>query len=435
MSLNIPSSPNEIYQRMRSDSQSIVPSLNPGLRESFIQALLISFSGSSFEQYKILQVLIDNIFIDTATGEFLERWGSYKSITRNPATQSQGFFTINGNAGTFVPKNTLFSSSDGQEYQTLADATVISSSISLSSITRSGTTAIATTVSPHNYASGITLTISGANETNFNGTYTITVTSTTTFTYSVSDTGSTTATGTLISTAIIASIESQSLETGSNTNQLSGVALTINSPIAGLNDTGFVRFGEIAGGTDIETDDDLRTRILEAYQRPIALFNVAQIEEQAKLVSGVTRVYVKEITPNIGQVTIYFTRDNDATIIPSLSEVSKVKESILKIKPAFIRDEDVIVEAPQAVPVNFTFASISPNTPFMQQAIIDNLTAFFRTSTEVGKNVEANDYNCAINNTIDVNTGAKLITYSLINPPGDITVLQNQIATLGVVNF
>lgn len=435
MSLNIPSSPNEIYERMRSDSQAIVPSLNPGLRASLHKSLLIAFSGSSFEQFLTLQVLINEIFIDTATRDFLERWGSYKSITRNPATQSEGAIKAAGTPGTFIPTGTLYSSPDGQQYQTLSDATVAANSISVTLLNNSVFEAFATTASAHGYVTGQQVVISGASPSFFNGTKTITVTGDTTFKYSITPTLPFTASGTILSTENVANLNVQSLETGINTNQLSGVALTIDTPIAGLNDTAIVSEGEIGGGSDIENDDNLRTRILEAYQRPIALFNVAQIQSQAKLVTGVTRVFVQEITPNIGQVTIYFTRDNDPSIIPSLSEVEAVKESILLIKPAYIRDEDVIVEAPEPVPTNFTFSSITPNTPNMQQAIIDNLDTFFRTQTVVGENVEETDYICAINNTIDTNTGAKLETFTLSAPIGDISILNNQIGTLGVVNF
>jgi uncharacterized phage protein gp47/JayE len=343
MTLGFPSSVNVILERMKSDSQSIVPSLNPGLRDSFHRSLLTAFAGGSFEQFTQLDLLKDELFIGTATGEFLERWGSYKSITRNAASQAQGFITISGINGTFVGLGTTFSSDEGVQYSTLSNVTVTSQSINVTSIIRVGNIATVTTPSDHLLASGIEVTIAGANETDYNGTYPITVISSTEFTYTISTTPSTPATGTITAGFTTASVEVQSLTTGSNTNQGSGIALVVDTPIAGLNDTGYVQFGQLGGGTEIESDENLRVRILEAYQNPISFFNTAQITAQAKLVPGVTRVFVKPTAPDVGQVTIYFTRDNDTNIIPSLSEVTAVKNKILEIKPDFIAEADIIV--------------------------------------------------------------------------------------------
>lgn len=68
----------------------------------------------------------------------------------------------------------------------------------VSGITRSGGTATVTTSSAHGLIPGESVTISGANETDYNGTYTATITGTTTFTYTVSGSPSTPATGTII---------------------------------------------------------------------------------------------------------------------------------------------------------------------------------------------------------------------------------------------
>ena len=55
----------------------------------------------------------------------------------------------------------------------------------ISLLTRSGTTATATTSSVHGYSTGDSITVSGATQPEYNGTHTVTVTSTTAFTYTV----------------------------------------------------------------------------------------------------------------------------------------------------------------------------------------------------------------------------------------------------------
>jgi hypothetical protein len=68
---------------------------------------------------------------------------------------------------------------------------------SVSGITRTGSTATATTAAPHGYSTGNTVRIAGADQTEYNGPFTITVTGTTTFTYTVGGTPTTPATGTM----------------------------------------------------------------------------------------------------------------------------------------------------------------------------------------------------------------------------------------------
>lgn len=68
---------------------------------------------------------------------------------------------------------------------------------SVSSITRSGSVATATTAASHGYASGQTVRILGAAQAEYNGLHEITVTGASTFTYAVSGAPATPATGTL----------------------------------------------------------------------------------------------------------------------------------------------------------------------------------------------------------------------------------------------
>jgi hypothetical protein len=77
-----------------------------------------------------------------------------------------------------------------------------SGSVSITGITRSSQTATATVSAADGLKlkTGQILTISGANESEYNGSFSITVASTTTFTYTVTGTPATPATGTIIGT-------------------------------------------------------------------------------------------------------------------------------------------------------------------------------------------------------------------------------------------
>lgn len=436
MPLTMPNSKKEVSDRMKSDYLNEVPDSNPFLRNSFLSSLIGAIAGVVYSFYiQLRDFLLVNIFPQTAEQAYLEFWGSLKGITRNAATQSTGFITVQGTTTTAVPLGTQFQTTDSITLETQAAATILTDTISITNLVQSGGTATATTASDHNFATGITVTVSGANEAGYNLAATITVTAANKFTYTVAAGTASPATGTIIGTFTTASIEVQSVEFGQDANVDAGSQVTITTPIAGVNDTAFVQFDGITAGTDEESDSDLRTRILDRWKNPVALFNVAAIETKAKEISGVTRVWVEEVTPAIGQVTTYFTRDNDATIIPSASEITDVKDNILTIKPANTADADVIVSAPTPVTVNFVFSALSPSTTTMQAAITASLTQLFLDETEVGSDLLEAQYLGAIINTIDTETGQSVTSFTLSSPTGDVSITSGEIAVLGTITY
>jgi len=423
----------ELEQSTKTDVQQELANSNPFLRNSFLGAITKAWAFRIFDFYLQLQELLKQAFWDTATGIFLERWAAIFGITRNAATQSTGYIVATGTATTVIPISTTLSDSGSLEYDTQAAATITDHVLSVT-LARSGSTVTATAASGHQLASGLSVTISGANETDYNGAQTITVTGTTTFTYTISTTPATPATGTVIASFTSAYIEVTAASYGDSTNQDSGVQLTLNTPIAGVDNQLAVDYSGLAGGEDQESDTDFRARFLSRVQNPIALFNVSQIENQAKLVTGVTRVFVREITPEVGAVTIYFTKDNSTPIIPTAADVANVKTSLLLIKPAHVSDSDVIVTAPTAIPLNFTFSALDPSTAEMQTAINASLAVFFEEDTDVGVDMPEEAYQSAIYNTIDA-TGARVVSFTLSAPTGDQAVADAEIPTLGTVTY
>lgn len=440
MPLNLPTSADEVVNRMKTDIQRAIPESNPFLKNSVLAAIPTADGNSIFDFYVQLGLLSEVILPDKAVGVFLERWASIYQVTRLPATQSNGRLVIGGTLGTNVPVSTIFSSSDGLLYESQSSVIVNNINGSISSITRVGTTVTVVTVSDHTLASNIDVTIAGVDQSGYNGTFTITVVSADTFTYEVFTFPSTpgTGSGTFSTDAALVDVISEDFQNstdGVNVNQESGAELSLQSPIVGLNTSGFVDVNEIGGGTDQETDAELNTRLLETIQNPVANFNVAAIVKVAKEVPGVTRVFVFEVTPNLGQVTIYFMRDNDENPIPSGSEVTTVKDQILTIKPANTNDDDVIVNAPNPIVTNFVFSSLSPNTVSMQGSITESLRQFFAEDTNVGIDVSQEAYIAAIQNTIDTETGDRVTEFTLTSPIGDISVPIGAIATLGTVTY
>lgn len=425
----------EIVDRIRTDISVNLPETDPTIFGSFLRALADSLGNRSFDIGIEQQQLLSEMFPQTATGEFLERWAEYEDISRIAATFASGNVTFTGTVSSVIPDATSLQTADGKLYTTQAELTLSSQVISVTSLTRSGTTATATTASDHLMGSGQEVTIAGANETEYNGTFTITVIAADQFEYTVSGAPATPATGTITASFDGGSVEVESDDTGLDKNQDSGAQLSLVTPISGVDTTGWVQFTGLIGGTDAETDASLLARTLQSRGNPVANFNVAAIEKQAFGVAGVTRVKVKRITPSVGEVTILFVRDDDDNIIPSAGEVAEVKAAIVEILPATSDEADVIVTAPTPVTTNYTFSSITPDTTTMRAAIEANLAAFYQDEVTFETTITEDKYRAAISNTIDPDTGDTLTAFTLTTPSADITVTTDEIGVLGTVSF
>ena len=438
MPFNFPKNRKEVSERIKTDVKRELNTSNPFLKNSFLSAMIVGLAGRVFDFFIQLEVLTKQMFPHTATGEWLERWGSYRDISRDPATGSTGQVIAIGTESSAIAAGLILSSSDGLEYETVG-STSIAEDIRTVTLVRVGTTVTGTTATAHNLGSNVTVTITGADQAEYNGSFEVTVTGLDTFTYTVEGSPATPATGTILATTNSATVDVKSNDFGLETNQDSGVILTFNATVEGVSSDTTVLFSKVTGGTDIQSDEAYRAEVIDAYRNPTSTFNVAAIEKKMKEVSGITRVWVEEIIPAVGQVTVYFVRDEDEiTIIPDSGEVTTAKTNLLEIKPANTSDDDVIVAAPTAVSTAFTFSSsggIVPDTTTMRTAVTANLEAFFSDKVTVGTSVPQVAYESAIYNTIDPETGNTITSFSLDAPTGDITIASGELPTLGSVTY
>lgn len=434
--LNIPTDPKQFENRALTDAARELPTTaNPFLEEGWIRSVVISNARRIWEFFKQLRILELEAIPVTAKRK-LSLWASFWGITYLPATHASGIALATGTPGSVIPQSTILQSSEGNQYSVGLDATIIATSISVSSLTNSGLTATAVIASDQSLFAGLEVTIAGANESPYNGTFEILeVLSENSFSYTMASNPGGPATGTITAAWTSAVMEIQSLGFGQDQNLDANEKITFSTPIAGVDNAAFVDFGAVGGGTDQETDTELRARMLDRVQNPVAMFNAAQIQAQAKKVAGVTDVFVEEVTPDVGQVTIYFIRGNDASPIPTPGEVDTVKNKILEIKPAHVADADVIVAAPTEVATTFTFSALSPNTSTMQAAITANLRAMLLDEGVVGQAITSDQYRSAIIQTVDPQTGEKVSSFTLTTPAGSLGGGAGEYVTLDAVNF
>ncbi len=502
----------EIINRMRTDVKAELPESDPFNQSGTINAELVAFGGRVREVYDQVEIVSRDTFVSTAEGQSLLDRASIQGLSLLNATQSEGLVTFTGSAGSLIPQGTEVRSQSGLIYNTQNSLTLQPVSLSVFSLTRIGVVATLITSSESNISTGMPIIISGSDQPEYNGTFTVTVTDTDTFTFNVEGSPTTPATGTMLAEYSGGTITVKSEGTGQTQNLSSGAQVNLSATIAGVDDVGFVGLGGVDGGTDEETTEELRERTLFKMRNPATPFNVANITIEAQKVAGVTRVFVYEaedlpqvVTPTsiiasagfvivtfpldhnlltgmkisisgasvsgfngtfrgmvisdtefayfvsglsgtasgtlvinypliqLGQVAVYFVRDNDPNIIPSASEVSKVAESIEAIRPANTAPDDVLVRAPIPVNSDFIISVLSPDTIGIRNSIDANLNALFSDSA-LGENITEAQYVSAVQSSFDPETNSQVKTFSL-NISGDIPALFNEIHVLNSISY
>lgn len=135
-------------------------------------------------------------------------------------------------------------------------------------------------------------------------------------------------------------------------------------------------------GADIETDDQLRTRILLRKQYPPRGGADFDYVRWALDLPGVTRVFVKGSAFGRGTVGIWFLMDDTYVAgIPQPSDVAAVQAQIDANAPV---GAIPIVQAPTADCIDIIIQGITPDTQAVREAIAAEIAALFRRMAKPG---------------------------------------------------
>lgn len=433
-----------VVQSVRSYFLTAVPEWDTSTeRRSFVGGLLKSLGSALHDWYVALRQASLQFFPQTAQGDFLTGgwWAQVTQLSPNAPIAAQGAVVFTGTAASVVPAGTKLTA-NGLTYAVVTGVSIVQQAIAAVSLTLVGQVATYTTAAPHLLASGQSVAIAGANQSQYNGTFAIVVISDTAFTYVITGSPATPATGTITATATYASAQIACQTTGPGGNLGSGATLQV-SPVTGVNTTAIVNFDGVSGGTDAETAQDYRKRVLFALGTDFGSFSANEITILLKTIPGVTRVWVRQAQlsppagwPAEGQVFIAFMRDNDPNPFPTTQQVTTAFNLLMSTSvTAVTAPSDVVINSPTPQPVNVTFTAISPDTPTMRAAIRANLTQFFAEGPDYGTNVRQDDYRAAIRDTYDPQGATRLVSFTLSAPSGDVTVGATSLATLGALSF
>ncbi len=208
-------------------------------------------------------------------------------------------------------------------------------------------------------------------------------------------------------------------------NLAAGTALSLVSPIAGLNAQATVGAGGLVGGADAETDAALRGRLLARIQAPPHGGTATDYIAWALEVPGVTRAWCYPRELGLGTVTVRFVRDDDAGIIPDAGEVQAVQDHIDSVRPV---TADVTVVAPIAVPLDFSIR-LAPNTAAVQAAVQTELVDLLRREAQPGGTILISHIREAIS------LAAGETDHTLTVPAADVAHTSGQIAIMGAITW
>jgi uncharacterized phage protein gp47/JayE len=212
---------------------------------------------------------------------------------------------------------------------------------------------------------------------------------------------------------------------GQDGNAAAASTLTIATPIAGINSAVTVTAVALTGGADIETDDDLRARLLARIQTPPHGGAAHDYIAWALEVAGVTRAWVYPAELGLGTITVRFVRDDDASPIPDAAEVLAVQAYIDSVRPV---TAVVTVAAPIAVPLNFTI-DITPDTAAIRAAIEAELRDLLLREAEPGATILLSH----IREAISLATGES--DHILTAPAANVTHTTGEMATFGAITW
>ncbi len=231
----------------------------------------------------------------------------------------------------------------------------------------------------------------------------------------------------------------------SASNQDTGTILTLSVAVPGVNAQATVLSPGLTGGLDLETDANYRTRVLARLQQPPQGGAARDYVAWAKLVPGVTRVWVYPLNRGPGTVDFAFVLDGRAvgggSILPTPTDVAAVQASVSAYCPVVASSQDQVLTANS---VNVTISNLVPLAGYTKAQALANaqasLAGLFAATTPGGASYGDGIPSGGTGGTLllkdiddAVDQSAGVGGYDLTSPMADVVSATGQLAVLGAV--
>lgn len=227
-------------------------------------------------------------------------------------------------------------------------------------------------------------------------------------------------------TATTATVPVVSVEKGYSQNVETDTELRFVSPVASVEDVAVVLDPGITGGSDLESLESLRKRVIRAY-RIIAHGGDADDYVTWALSSpGVTRAWVIKNYLGPGTVGVFCVKDDESPITPDEQELQAIKQTIDDSgRPV---TSDVYVLAPTLKEIDFTI-KVTPDTEIVRNAVEASLKNLIASESEMGGTILLSH----IREAVSVATGET--DNVVVSPTADITCEATELTVFGEITW
>ncbi len=397
-----------LVARIQADFVSRLGLVGAVLRRAMVYVFARVLAGATHMLHGHLEFLSRQLFPDLSEEAYLIRQASLYGMAKTDPDQAWANVIFTGTNGTDVPEAAVMLRSDGAEY--LVDAEVEITTLDpwaaltayvegVDIVRNSGKIYVCTTSGTSAASGGPTTTAADITDGSAHWAHVAT--------------GSAAIFGVVTSTLA-----------GADLTLDPGVFLAFESPVAGVDSTAYVT-ESVQDGTDQETTEALRVRLLEHLAEPAHGGNDADYIAWAKEVGGVTRAWVTAQELGPGTVVVRFVRDEDASPIPDAGELAEVQAKLDLEAPAHATPTAF---APALLETDFEI-ELTPDTSTVRAAVEAELADLFLREGEPGGTILLSQITTAIG------TAAGIEDFTLTDPIADVTHTTNQLPAVGTVTF
>ncbi|QXH53210.1 baseplate J/gp47 family protein [Pseudomonas fakonensis] len=219
----------------------------------------------------------------------------------------------------------------------------------------------------------------------------------------------------------VGALEVVAVDAGQLGNTEPGTVLRLVSPVLSVNETATVAAPGIAGGTEQETLEALRARVIRSYRVIPHGGSQSDYETWALEVPGVTRAWIVRHWMGAGTVGVFFVRDNDVDPIPTPEACAVVQAYIEQERPV---TAELYVLAPVEKPVQYQI-KVTPDSAAVRRAVEAELVDLHQRESDLGAGLLRTHIGEAISGA----TGER--DHTLVYPAGNVEAAKNELLTYG----
>lgn len=219
-----------------------------------------------------------------------------------------------------------------------------------------------------------------------------------------------------------APVKVRAIDPGVAGNLEAGSVLTFVSAIVGIDAQATVVV--MHGGTDPETDDELRERVLARIQKPPMGGDADDYVAWALEVPGVTRAWCYPLEMGIGTVTVRFMCDElraDQDGFPTADDVARVEAHLAGKRPVAVKDFFVV--APIRQELSFEIVELALDNEATRAAIEASVKEMLIERAEPGQTIYASWIGEAVSQAVGEDYHTLIFENTPMLSPGHLAVI------------